>query len=70
MTLEEAKVALAAIPKADRDWVLSLPAKEAARVIETLVAFPGSTFVGEDVLFDTPEATLYADGVLRIQESP
>lgn len=44
MTFEEAKVALAAIPKADRDWVLSLPAKEAARVIEALVAFPGSSF--------------------------
>ena len=44
LDLEQAKVALATLPKADRDWVLSLPAHEATSAIRLLVAFPGARF--------------------------
>lgn len=44
LTQEQAEAALRALPRPDREWVLSLPSKEAMAVIKLLVAFPGTRF--------------------------
>ena len=42
--LEAGHAALAALPKRDRDEILSMPTHEAMTVIRLLVAFPGSRY--------------------------
>lgn len=37
--------ALRALTEEQREWVFDLPPAEAARVVEALVAFPGSVFL-------------------------
>lgn len=44
---ERAKAELDRLPKADREWVLSLPAREAMVAIRLLIAFPGTVFTAE-----------------------
>ena len=41
---DAAHAALAALTKAERNWVLSLPAKEGMVIIRLLIAFPGARF--------------------------
>jgi hypothetical protein len=43
--LEEAKAALAELPKAERDAILELPAHEAYFIVRLLVTFPGARLV-------------------------
>ena len=47
-SIAAAHEALAALPRAQREEILSLPAREATTIIRLLVAFPGSHFVANE----------------------